>query len=126
MTNKKLNYFVGLIITVITLIIILTSENLKDLPGLLTNTNMVYIALAIVMMAGDWIVDGLILNLITKTVHGNISYFRSLKIAIIGQYYSAITPFSTGGQPVQVYLMSKDDISVPRGSLILFNKFVIY
>ena len=122
MTNKKLNYFVGLIITVITLIIILTSENLKDLPGLLTNTNMVYIALAIVMMAGDWIVDGLILNLITKTVHGNISYFRSLKIAIIGQYYSAITPFSTGG----VYLMSKDGISVPRGSLILFNKFVIY
>lgn len=126
MGNKKLNYCVGLIITVMTLIIILTSENLKDLPGLLTNTNITYVVFAIVMMIGDWLVDGLILNLITKTVHGSVSYFKSLKTAIIGQYYSAITPFSTGGQPVQVYLMSKDEISVPKGSLILFNKFVIY
>lgn len=65
MGNKKLNYCVGLIITVMTLIIILTSENLKDLPGLLTNTNITYVVFAIVMMIGDWLVDGLILNLIT-------------------------------------------------------------
>ena len=82
--------------------------------------------MAMVMMVLDWVFDGLILNNITKTVYGRISYLRSLKIAIIGQYYSAITPFSTGGQPVQVYLMSKDDISVAKGSTILFNKFIIY
>ncbi|SHH95676.1 lysylphosphatidylglycerol synthase transmembrane domain-containing protein [Sporanaerobacter acetigenes] len=126
MDKKKINYLLGILITGVTLVIILTSENLKDLPGLISNTNMIYLVLALSMMLGDWIFDGLILNIITKTVHGKVRYLKSLKIAIIGQYYSAITPFSTGGQPVQVYLMSKEDISVPKGSLILFNKFIIY
>lgn len=126
MVNKKLNYIVGLTVIAFTMVIILTSENLKDLPQLLANTDSKYLILAISMMIGDWLVDGLILNTITKTVYGSINYFSSLRIAIIGQYCSAITPFSTGGQPVQVYLMSKESISVPKGSLILFNKFIIY
>ncbi|WP_077368561.1 lysylphosphatidylglycerol synthase transmembrane domain-containing protein [Anaerosalibacter sp. Marseille-P3206] len=126
MENKKINFCIMLIITVMTLIIITASVDLKDLPGLLSNTNSIYLLFAVIMMAGDWVFDGLVLNLITRTVYGKINYFKSLKIAVIGQYYSAITPFSTGGQPVQVYLMSKDNISVPKGSLILFNKFLIY
>lgn len=126
MNKKKANYLFIILMIVVTLAIMFSSENLKDLPQLLLKTNIVYLLLATSMMLGDWLFDGLILNLITRTVHGNISYFKSLKIAIIGQYYSAITPFSTGGQPVQVYLMSKDSISVTKGSLILFNKFIIY
>ncbi|MBW4827163.1 MAG: flippase-like domain-containing protein [Clostridiaceae bacterium] len=126
MENRKINYVFIAIIIGITLIIILTSEGLKDLPELLINTNTMYLIIALIMMLGDWIFDGMILNLITRRVHGDVKFLKSLKIAIIGQYYSAITPFSTGGQPVQVYLMSKEDISVPKGSLILFNKFIIY
>ncbi|MBU5293960.1 flippase-like domain-containing protein [Anaerosalibacter bizertensis] len=126
MEDRKINYTFIAIIIGITLIIILTSEGLKDLPELLINTNTTYLIIALFMMLGDWIFDGMILNIITRRVHGDVKFLKSLKIAIIGQYYSAITPFSTGGQPVQVYLMSKEDISVPKGSLILFNKFIIY
>ena len=126
MEDRKINYAFIAIIIGITLIIILTSEGLKDLPELLINTNTTYLIIALFMMLGDWIFDGIILNIITRRVHGDVKFLKSLKIAIIGQYYSAITPFFTGGQPVQVYLMSKEDISVPKGSLILFNKFIIY
>lgn len=126
MEDRKINYAFIAIIIGITLIIILTSEGLKDLPELLINTNTTYLIIALFMMLGDWIFDGIILNIITRRVHGDVKFLKSLKIAIIGQYYSAITPFSTGGQPVQVYLMSKEDISIPKGSLILFNKFIIY
>lgn len=126
MEDRKINYAFIAIIIGITLIIILTSEGLKDLPELLINTNTTYLIIALFMMLGDWIFDGIILNIITRRVHGDVKFLKSLKIAIIGQYYSAITPFSTGGQPVQVYLMSKEDVSIPKGSLILFNKFIIY
>lgn len=126
MEDRKINYAFIAIIIGITLIIILTSEGLKDLPELLINTNTTYLIIALFMMLGDWIFDGMILNIITRRVHGDVKFLKSLKIAIIGQYYSAITPFSTGGQPVQVYLMSKEDVSIPKGSLILFNKFIIY
>ena len=126
MNKKKANYLFMILMAATTLLIIFSSENLKDLPQLLLKTNTAYLLIAVSMMLWDWLFDGMILNIITRTVYGNVSYFKSLKIAIIGQYYSAITPFSTGGQPVQVYLMNKDSISVAKGSLILFNKFIIY
>lgn len=126
MDKKKINYIFTILVIVATLGIILTSENLKDLPKLILHTDGKYLSLAILMMVIDWMFDGAILNNLVKSIHGNIGYFKSLKIAVIGQYYSAITPFSTGGQPVQVYLMNKESVSVPKGSLILFNKFIIY
>lgn len=35
-----------------------------------------------------------------------------LKYSVIGHYYSSITPFATGGQPVQMYYMDADGIPV--------------
>ncbi len=124
MNIKKANRIFLLSVTLITFTIIL--KGYGDFSKLMGQTNIRYLEMAMMMMVIDWLFDGFILNIITETVHGNISYFRSLRIAIIGQYYNAITPFSTGGQPVQVYLMSKDNISVTKGSTILFNKFIIY
>lgn len=126
MNVKKLNHIFILLIICLTLYLVVYSNSFGDLTKVIRETKIRYLEIALVMMILDWFFDGLVLNNITKTVHGKINYFKSLKIAVIGQYYSAITPFSTGGQPVQVYLMSKDSISVPKGSTILFNKFIIY
>ena len=40
-----------------------------------------------------------------------ISFGRALFVTITGLYYSNITPGATGGQPMQVYLMTKDGVS---------------
>lgn len=124
MSIKKVNHIFVFIVMCITLISVLRGYG--GITELMAQTKIRYLEVSILMMVLDWIFDGLILNKITKTVHSKVSYFKSLKIAVIGQYYSEITPFSTGGQPVQVYLMSKDSISVAKGSTILFNKFIIY
>lgn len=124
MSIKKVNYiFVSLVMGITLLIVLKGYGGAAELIG---KTKIIYLEVAVFMMCLDWIFDGFILNNITETVYGKISYLKSLKIAVIGQYYSAITPFSTGGQPVQVYLMSKDNISIAKGSTILFNKFIIY
>lgn len=124
MNMKKASRIFLFSIILITFIIVV--KGYGDIRQLINKTDIRYLGMAVLMMVIDWLFDGLILNSITKTVHGSMEYIKSLKIAIIGQYYSAITPFSTGGQPVQVYLMNKDDISVAKGSTILFNKFIIY
>ena len=39
------------------------------------------------------------------------------KFTLIGSFFSAITPASSGGQPMQVYYMSKEDINVSHSAL---------
>ncbi len=47
------------------------------------------------------------------------NFWRSYKHTLIGFFFAAVTPGASGGQPIEVYYMSKDGISVGNGSLAL-------
>ena len=45
---------------------------------------------------------------------------------LLGLFWSGITPSSTGGQPMQVYYMSKHKVDVGYSSSRLLNRFLVY
>jgi uncharacterized protein (TIRG00374 family) len=49
-----------------------------------------------------------------------------LKVGVIGLYYCALTPSSTGGQPMQVMYMKRNKIPVGTSTCIVGIKFVIF
>lgn len=52
-----------------------------------------------------------------------ISVFR---ITVIGQYFNMITPFSSGGQPMQLHAMVQEGIPIRKGTAVLVNKFLVF
>ncbi|MCI8497157.1 MAG: flippase-like domain-containing protein, partial [Clostridiales bacterium] len=50
----------------------------------------------------------------------------NMKVALIGLYYSCITPFATGGQPMQVYYYHKDGVPYGAATSVLSVKFFCY
>ncbi len=57
--------------------------------------------------------------------HGyHLPFWKSVKVAMIGLYYSGITPSSTGGQPMQVYYYSKMNLPIGLSSFISVLKFI--
>jgi uncharacterized protein (TIRG00374 family) len=48
------------------------------------------------------------------------------RIAMIGQYYSGITPAATGGQPMQIYELNKCGVPVGVGSSAMIVKFICF
>lgn len=126
MKKKLISYIFVVILIIVTIYIIFSSEELGDLRKLMDTTNKLYLILGCMSMLGYWIFDASIINNITKTIHKKLGIVKSLKITMIGQYYSAITPFSSGGQPAQVYSMVNDSMSIAKATLVMMNKFVIY
>ena len=55
-----------------------------------------------------------------------VRYRRCLGYSFVGFYVSSITPSSTGGQPAQVYYMSKDGIPAAHGALNMMLVAVCY
>ena len=45
---------------------------------------------------------------------------------MITQFFNAVTPFATGGQPFQVYTLKKDGITVTNGTNIIMQNFIVY
>ncbi len=48
-----------------------------------------------------------------------ISFLRAYKLTMIGFFFAGITPGASGGQPVEIYYMTKDGISAGNGALAL-------
>lgn len=55
-----------------------------------------------------------------------ISVWSSVKYSMVGFYFSAITPSSSGGQPMQVYYMSRDGCAVSPSAMSMMLMSVIF
>ena len=42
------------------------------------------------------------------------------------QFFNAITPFSTGGQPYQIYYLRKQGMSTPMATSVIIQNFIVY
>lgn len=73
-----------------------------------------------------WILEAVVLHIVTKKVCKKERFRNSLRVSMIGQLFRNITPFSSGGQPMQAIAMVKSGVSVTSSATILLVKFIIY
>lgn len=71
-----------------------------------------------------WIMESIIMT--TIGFRKGINFLKSFFLTMIGQLFNSITPFATGGQPMQAYYMSKMNIDISSGIAILIAKFIVY
>ena len=54
-----------------------------------------------------------------KTLGEKSSFLRNFKYTLIGFFFSSITPAASGGQPMEIYYMSRDGLNVGNSTLVL-------
>ncbi len=134
MNSEKFKKSFGLIFiilsAIITLFILSRNNDLIDLFKAANKINIKYIIIAVLYIFLFWFLEaGMIYELITKFTNHKKNwrtFWISVKVTMIGQYYSNITPMATGGQPVQLYILKDDDISLSNGTAILISKFLLF
>lgn len=124
----------GLIFVVLSamimLFILFKNDDLFTLLKVIKNININYIIIALLFIFVFWFIEAAIIYalIIKFTDHKrNLeTFWLAVKVTMIGQYYSNITPMATGGQPVQLYILKDDDISLSNGTAILICKFLLF
>ncbi len=96
------------------------------------------IAESLKMIDIKWIVVGLgcvvlylgvetaIQHMLTNKMQKGHSKWNAFKVVMTGQFFNAITPFASGGQPMQAFLMAKQGLPVGTSISILMTKFIVY
>lgn len=110
----------------ITFYILLKGQNPKVLFNIVKNLNPIMIILG--LLSGFLFIscEALVLKVLLGLLGEEISFFQTLKYSIVGFYFSSITPSASGGQPMQVYYMNKDNINVSHSSLAILVTVTIY
>lgn len=124
--KKAFSYIFTIALVIATAWIILSNIRPSEIPYLLYKTNRTFIFIAVMCMALYWLMDALIIKVTSRMVGVRSSLGRSLKITLVGQYYTEITPYAVGCQPAQVYTMMNYSIPLGKATSIVIDKFVIY
>ena len=117
--------YIGVTIIAIVLIGIFT-VNANEMAAVFTQLNLTWIIACVGCLLLYWLSDGFLLYDITSYMYKKEPFWHSIKVGIIGLYYGALTPFATGGQPMQVVYMRRREMPVGTATCIVSVKFVVY
>ncbi len=73
-----------------------------------------------------WALESLCLHLAAKKAWDRQRFGTSVVTSMIGQLFNCITPFASGGQPIQAYYMVRRGMPVGLASSVLLAKFIVY
>ena len=116
-TIKNLIIFVLLII--LTFYIILKDQDITEIVQVLQNVKLEYVLVAIIAMLIYFFLETVNMGRTLKTLEEKSSFMQNFKYVLIGFFFSSITPAASGGQPMQIYYMHKNGISVANSTLSL-------
>ena len=122
--NIKKNTILLLIITGIVLYIVL-KDDFKDIVDILTKIDVKYILLAFLFYALFIVIKGYVNYKITND-KSKLSLKEAIKHNIITQFFNGVTPFSTGGQPMEVYMLMEHDIPIAKATNQTIQSFIFY
>ena len=119
--SKKMikNLIIFALLIGITFYMILKDQDITNIYNVLTNVKLEYVAIGIACMAAYLVLEAVNMGRTLKVLGEKSNIFRNIKYVLIGFFFSAITPAASGGQPMQIYYMHKDKISVGNATLAL-------
>lgn len=104
----------------------IATNNPIELLYILKNAEKQFLLLAFICIVFYWILDGVSLYLVSSRLAPKFHLKMALQTSMLGQLFNCITPFASGGQPIQAYRMVKYGVNLGNSTSILLAKFIIY
>lgn len=113
------NFILFIILIILTFYIILKDQDVTQIFSLVKNAKYQYIVIAVICMCIYVIGEAINIGRTLKMLNEKITFISSIKYALIGFFFSGITPAASGGQPMQIYYMHKEKITIANSTLAL-------
>lgn len=119
--TKKLirNLILFFALIVLTFSIILKDQDISQIFNILQKVRKEYILIAVACMCIYILCDAINIGRTLSALKEKSTLFKNIKYSLIGFFFSSITPAASGGQPMQIYYMHKEKISVASSTLAL-------
>lgn len=122
-------YRLNIILLVIVAFIVVFFTLKDDFNGAMNyfkNMNYLWILVAALAMLLNIFFQSLSQYRFLKEVDPNYKFSSCFKLMCMSMFFNAITPFSSGGQPFEMYLLNKEGIKVSDSLNALIQNFITY
>lgn len=113
------NAIIFILLIILTFYIILKDQNIDEIFEIIGTVKLQFVLIAVISMCIYVLCEAINIGRTLKALNEKTSFFNNIKYALIGFFFSGITPAASGGQPMQIYYMHKEKIPVANSTLAL-------
>lgn len=128
MNKRKLigNVIFGLVVTIVLLVIIFSLNDINEIFKVIKGANIWFILLGVLLMLIHTFLTSITFVIVKTGLPTNLKFTDTLMIGKMEYLFNAITPFSSGSQPMQVYYFNKLGASGDEAASISLSNFLVY
>lgn len=123
--KKKLNIVILIFITLLVLFFSL-KDNFEETVTQIFTMNIWYLLIAFFLVFLFWVFRSYPIYSFCKKVKPNFKYLSALQLTLRTQFFNAVTPFATGGQPYQIYYLKTVGIDYAQSTSVVLQNFIVY
>jgi len=125
MKNNKRNIIILVLISAI-VIFFAVKDDFNAVVKQLATINVGFILIAFLFMIVYWLFKAYSIYCLVKEVDDKFRFRQAIQLILRTQFFNAITPFATGGQPYQVYYLKESGINVSKSTGLIIENFIVY
>lgn len=126
MKKKIFNVLIMVIPIIVLIVCIVGNDSSINMIDVLKDTKLRWLVCAGLCMVMCWFLESVSLHIVSNKISKKLKFKNAVQTSMIGQLFNCITPFASGGQPMQAYYMVKYGMPIGQATCILLTKSIIY
>ena len=125
--NKKQIWNIILLIGITMLVLFFAlKDNFDEIVHEIMHVNVWWLLVGVFLFLGSLFLRSISLCSLVKEFKPSFNMKGTFHLALVTQFFNAVTPFATGVQPFQVYYLKKKNISLTNSTNIIIQNFIVY
>lgn len=85
-----------------------------------------YLVACLGLVILDWVSEAVRLTLLSRALGERVGLLAVLRVVFMGAFFARITPFDSGGEPVQVYALHQSGVSLGHATATVAVKAILH
>lgn len=124
--NKILNY-IGLIVLTIIVLYFSLRNDFDRIINEIININPLLLLLSLFLVFSYWFFRSIVLKNFVSKFKPGFKTFDAFRVHMSTIFFDQVTPFASGGQPYEIYKLTKEEkLPISSSTNIVFQTFIVY
>lgn len=118
-----INTFIFIFFVSLTFYIVFKDNDITEIIQIIKMVDIKLILVAIICMCWFVLSEGINISRTLKLLNCKVTFWSGIKYALVGFFFSSVTPSASGGDPMQLYYMKKDGLPIGQSALAILVEF---
>lgn len=125
-TVKKILTFLVIVLVTALVLYWALKDNYDEIIHQIVNIDKIFLVLAFILIIIYWLLKAWVMKITVKKFKDDFSFLSAVRLVIETNFFHAVTPFASGGQPYEIYSLKRSKLKMADATNVSIQNFIVY